>query len=74
MPLFERITYSAHALIRMQQRRISPEDVALALRVGEGYEDDDGNWIYELGRLRAIIQDRDSDAHVITAIKLKGRT
>lgn len=74
MPLFERITYSAHALIRMRQRRISPEDVALALRVGEGYEDDDGNWIYELGRLRVIIQDRDSDAHVITAIKLKGRT
>ena len=73
MPLFERITYSAHASSRMRQRRISSEEVALVLRIGEGYEDDNGNWVYELGRLRVVIQAREDEAHVITAIKLRGR-
>jgi hypothetical protein len=73
MPLFERITYSAHATLRMRQRRISNEDVALVLRIGQGFEDENGNWVYELGRLRVIIDDRAEEAHVVTAIKLRGR-
>lgn len=73
MPLFEHITYSAHASLRMRQRRISSEDVALVLRIGHGHEDENGNWVYELGRLRVVIQDREEEADVITAIKLKGR-
>jgi hypothetical protein len=72
MPLFERITYSAHAFTRMRQRRIAPQDVALALRIGEGYEEEDGTWMYELGRVRVVILDRGDEAHVINVIKLKG--
>lgn len=73
MPQFERISYSAHASLRMRQRRISREDVALVLRIGQGYEDENGSWVYELGRFRVVIQDREEEAHVITAIRLRGR-
>lgn len=72
MPLFDRITFSFHALLRMRQRRISADDVTLVLRIGDGEEDGNGNWVYELGRFRVVIQDRGDEAHVITAIKLKG--
>jgi hypothetical protein len=73
MSLFDRIAYSSNARMRMRQRRLAPEDVALVLRIGDGYEDDDGTWVYEFGRIRVVILDRGHEAYVITVMKLKGR-
>lgn len=71
MPEFRDITYSRHALRRMQQRRISRGEVALVLRIGEGYADEDDSWIYELGKIRVVITERNDVAHVITVIRLR---
>jgi hypothetical protein len=74
VPIFDRITYSSHASLRMRQRRVSADDVALVLRIGEGYEDEYGSWVYQLGRFRVVVLDQGSEAHVITVIKLKGHS
>lgn len=71
MPEYEVITYSQHATQRMRQRRISRPEVALVLRIGEGYPEDDGTWIYELGHIRVVIIERDNAAHVVTVIRLR---
>ncbi len=48
MSIFDRVTYSRHALRRMQKRHVSPEEVVMALRFGEGHFDEgDGTWPYE---------------------------
>jgi len=47
MPVYSAITCSSHAERRMHKRRLSRHDVELVLRIGEGYEEDDGTWVYE---------------------------
>ena len=35
---------------------------------------EDGTWVYELGRVRVVIVDRDDAAHVVTVIRLRKNT
>ncbi len=49
MPIFDEITYIAHAVRRMRKRGLFRQDVELGLRFGEGYPDAGGKWKYELG-------------------------
>jgi len=74
MPVFETITYSTHAEWRMCKRGFSRHDVELVLRIGDGYMQDDGGWVYELGRVRVMIVDHDDAAHVVTVIRLRRST
>ncbi|MGI8483342.1 MAG: DUF4258 domain-containing protein [Thermomicrobiales bacterium] len=74
MPVFDAITYSTHAERRMRKRGLSRQDVELVLRIGEGFHDDDGTWVYELGSIRVVIDDRDATAHVVTVIRMRKHT
>ncbi len=74
MPVYDAITYSDHATRRMRQRRISPEDVELVLRVGDGSLEDDGTWRVELDRLAVVIVEREAVAHVVTVMRLRKHT
>lgn len=73
MPEFESLRFSAHALARMGQRRISELDVELTIKNGESWIEDDGNWICELGPYRVVLREENDVGVVITAMKLKGR-
>lgn len=48
MPEYDSIEFTHHALERMQERRISREDVQLVLRLGEGRPGKRGTWLYEM--------------------------
>jgi hypothetical protein len=58
----------------MQKRRLSPHDVELVLRIGEGYEEDDGTWVYAFTNIRVVIVERRSAAHVVTEMRLRSHT
>lgn len=68
-PVYDEITYSEHAVRRMRKRRITRVDVELVLRLGEGFQEDDGTWLYELDQLIVVIVDRDVAAHVVTVMR-----
>ena len=75
MPIYTAITYSWHAQRQMQRRRVHDTDVALVLRVGEGYPNDEEEaWIYEFGTLRVVVVERGDIAHVVTVIRLRKHT
>lgn len=74
MPVYDGITYSFHARRRMQKRGISPQDVELVLRFGDGQQEEDGTWIYELERIQVVIAERETTAHVVTVIRLRKHT
>jgi hypothetical protein len=42
--------------------------------LGEGYEDDDGTWVYELEHIRVVIEERGAAAHVVTVVRLRRHT
>ena len=58
----------------MRRRRFPRQDVELVLRVGEGVEEDDGTWVYELGNIRVVIVERGTTAHVVTIVRLRSHT
>lgn len=72
MPEFDSIRYTAHAVVRMNQRKIARTDVELVLLMGESWIDEEGIWICELGHVRVVIRDDDGTGIVVTAIRLKG--
>ena len=74
MPVFDVITFSKHAERRMMKRRISRHEAELTLRIGTGFPEDDGTWIYELGQVRVVIVERGPAAHVVTVIQLRRHT
>jgi peroxiredoxin len=71
MPVYNAITYSRHAEQRMRIRGLSRQDVELALRIGDGFPEDDGTYVYELDRIRVVIVERGAVAHVVTVIKMR---
>lgn len=78
MRSFSRITYSNLADERLRRRKISRNDVELAINHGEGFEDEDGNLVLELSLdndriLRVIVRETDDHVHVVTAMRL-GKT
>lgn len=73
MPVFESIRYTTHALERMAERRIRPEDVEFTLRTGEGRPGKNGSWIIESGRYRIAIAEEGTTAKVLTVIRLRGK-
>ncbi len=72
MPIYDVIEYSNHALYRMRRRRISMEDVELALRIGDCSEGEDNTLEYTLGPIRVVIAEYKNEARVVTVIRLKG--
>lgn len=74
MPIFRAMTFSAHALLRMRERRISREDVAFVLDHGEGTFEEDGTWFFDLGTIRVVVVDWGDIAHVVTVLKLRKHT
>ncbi len=58
----------------MRKRRISPEDVELVLRAGDGFLEDDGTWRYELDRLAVVIVEREDDARIVTVMRMRKHT
>ncbi len=74
MPEFERISYTLHALEQMQGRRISEDDVLLALRHGDAsFDFVDQQWLIELGHIRVVVVEYDDEARIVTVIRLRGR-
>jgi hypothetical protein len=76
---FTNVVYTRHAIDRMQQRRISKEEVEAVLRFGEGYLDDDEFWVFEMEslhdrRLRVIVTESGDDARVVTVMRLRRAT
>lgn len=74
MPEYSEITYSRHARTRIAKRHIPESDVSLVLRIGDGYPEDDGTWIYSLGHIRVVIVERDDTAHVVTVIRQRSES
>ncbi len=75
MPIFDRITFSVHALERMQERGISQDDVRFALDHGEAAVEEDGIWYVELGTLCVAFAERDNDTgHVVTVFHRRKHT
>ncbi len=74
MPVYEAITYSAHAVQRLRKRRIPREDVELVLRISEGTPEDDGTIDYELDHIRVVIVERGAAGHVVTVMRMRDHT
>lgn len=73
MPRFTRIVYTQHARQRMEERRITHEDVDLTPHTGEGRPGRQDTWLYERGRYRVAVRDVDGAALVLTVIRLRGK-
>lgn len=76
MPEFEFIEYTRHARERMCDRRITPDEVEIALRFGDGRPGGSGTWVYELqsgsaAGIRVIVKEFNSSARVVTVIRLR---
>lgn len=72
MPEFEYLRYTKHAILRMDQRKLSRIDVELTIRSGESWIDEDGLWVCELGQIRVIVREENEGGVVITALRLRG--
>lgn len=76
MSRFASISYTQHAIERIKQRRISENEVEVALGIGEGRPDDDGTWVYELRTihrrgLRVIVFEDGGVARVKTVMRMR---
>lgn len=79
MPEYDSIEFTQHALERMQERRISEDDVRIILRFGEGRPGRRGTWQYEIrsasgSGTRVIVKEFEERARVITVIRLRKRS
>jgi hypothetical protein len=79
VPEYDSLEFTQHARERMQERRISADDVELTLRLGEGRPGARDTWVYEMrsvsgAGIRVVIKEMDVIARVITVIRLRRRS
>jgi hypothetical protein len=79
VPEYDSIEFTHHALERMQERRLSEEDIRHILRFGEGRPGRRGMWLYEMraasgAGTRVVVKEFGLSARVITVMRLRKRS